>query len=216
MSKVVLFMGDSITDCKRDREDCESLGSGYAAFTAGSLAAKDPGEYSFINRGIAGNRVCDLVSRMDADIISHKPDYMSILTGANDLSSTYIRYGGARCDRYKKLYSLLIEESLAELPDLKIFILTPFLLPHKQLEKTYEGCPHFNINDLCAGMDELVETTVGIAKKYSLPCVNLHQKFKEAQKLAPVEYWSRDGYHPSVAGHGLIAREWRKLFDEVR
>ena len=102
------------------------------------------------------------------------------------------------------------------LPNLKIMLFTPFILPHKQLEKTYINCKHFSVESLCAGMVEFVEATVQVAEKYELPCVNLQEKFNEALKMAPVEHWSRDGYHPTPAGHGIIAREWLKLFEEVR
>lgn len=215
MSKTILFMGNSITDCNRDREDIMSLGNGYAAFTAGSLAAKYPGEYSFINRGIAGNRVCDLVSRMNSDIIAHQPDYMSIQTGANDVSQDYMA-DKLRSERYEKLYSLLVEESLSELPELKIMIFTPFIVPHAQLEKTYEKISCFSVKSLCEAMSEYVEATERVAEKFDLPCVNLQKVFDEELKNAPAEYWSRDGYHPTAMGHGIIAREWQKMFEKVK
>lgn len=213
--KTILFMGNSNTDCKRDREDVRSLGCGYAAFVAGKLAADHPGEYGFINRGVAGNRVCDIIARMDRDIIGHKPNYMSILTGANDVSQDYMA-NNLRVERYEKLYGLLIEESLKELPGLQIMILTPFVLPHKQLEKTYESISHFNAESLCETMNEYVAATERVAKKYSFPCVNLQRVFDEAIEKAPVEYWSVDGYHPTAMGHGLITREWLRLFGEIK
>ncbi|MEG1441976.1 MAG: GDSL family lipase, partial [Oscillospiraceae bacterium] len=61
MSKVILFQGDSVTDCDRSREDLNDLGLGYPKFVAGFFNARYPGEdVNFLNRGISGNRVRDL------------------------------------------------------------------------------------------------------------------------------------------------------------
>jgi len=32
--------------------------------------------------------------------------------------------------------------------------------------------------------------------------------FEKAQQLAPGEYWTYDGVHPSVAGSQLMAQAW--------
>ena len=66
---VILFQGDSITDCGRDRNSnrcntMEQFGSGYVLFTATQLlegkAALQPKIY---NRGISGNKVYQLRER---------------------------------------------------------------------------------------------------------------------------------------------------------
>ena len=60
----ILFTGDSITDCGRVRENAEHLGFGYAAWTAAHLQARlaSP-QLKIFNRGISGNRACDLLQR---------------------------------------------------------------------------------------------------------------------------------------------------------
>ena len=89
MEKVILFQGDSITDCGRSREADHAMGNGYATFVGGALAAKEPYAYQFYNRGISGNRVVDLYARMKIDMINLKPDYMSLLIGVNDVWHEY-------------------------------------------------------------------------------------------------------------------------------
>jgi len=42
--------------------------------------------------------------------------------------------------------------------------------------------------------------------------VPLQEKFNEAEKLCPADYWMRDGVHPTAMGHELIKREWIKAF----
>ena len=62
--KTILFQGDSITDAGREetRGSLSSIGQGYVAMVAGELGSEKPGEYTFENRGISGNRIVDLLS----------------------------------------------------------------------------------------------------------------------------------------------------------
>lgn len=85
-STTVLFIGDSITDAGRNRDDPASLGSGYAAMAAGWFAASNPSHrVRFINRGVSGARTVELVSRWDTDCLAHKPDVVSVMIGINDV-----------------------------------------------------------------------------------------------------------------------------------
>jgi len=85
--KKILFQGDSITDFGREKNDVQGdwLGHGYAAMVSGALGYKYPNEFEFINRGISGNRIIDVLARVKNDIINLAPDYMSILIGVNDV-----------------------------------------------------------------------------------------------------------------------------------
>ena len=51
MSKLIVFQGDSISDCGRNREDVTSTGVGYVHMVKGELGCECPGEYEFINKG---------------------------------------------------------------------------------------------------------------------------------------------------------------------
>ena len=54
-----------------------------------------------------------------------------------------------------------------------------------------------------------------IAEKYHLTFIPLQEKFDEACKSAPADYWLRDGVHPTPMGHWLIKNEWMKAFAEL-
>ena len=84
MPKRILFQGDSITDCGRDRNNFYAMGGGYPNFVKAELGASYPNEYEFINRGISGDRIVDVYARIKRDFINLKPDYASILIGVND------------------------------------------------------------------------------------------------------------------------------------
>ena len=83
MSKLILFQGDSITDALRSRDNGVYNGNGYPTLVAGRLGYEQPGQYTFVNRGISGNRIVDLYARIKIDLINLKPDVLSILIGAS-------------------------------------------------------------------------------------------------------------------------------------
>ena len=134
--KKFLFQGDSITDAGRARDWDLSLGSGYSTVVAATLGTEFPGEYEFINRAISGNRIVDLYARIKTDIINLKPDALSILIGINDVWHEVNHQNGVSAEKYEKIYDMLIEEILEALPDIKIYILEPFLLTEKLQMKT--------------------------------------------------------------------------------
>ena len=125
----ILFQGDSITDVGRNREDINSAGCGYPLLVKAQLGFEEPQKYEFINKGISGNRIVDIYARMKCDILHIKPDVMSILIGINDVWHDVIGEvpNGVDNDKFFKIYSMLIEEIKAELPDIKIIIMVPIM-----------------------------------------------------------------------------------------
>lgn len=204
--KTILFQGDSITDAGRSREDDNNLGGGYPHLVKATLGFEHPEEYKFINRGISGNRVVDLYARIKVDIINLKPDVMSILIGVNDVWHEFDIQNGVDAEKYYKIYSMLIEEIKAALPDIKIMILEPFTLCGDGNRNYYE--------DFRAEVEKRAEKAKQIAEKYNLTFIPLQKKLDEADKIAP-GYWLRDGVHPTEMGHELIKREWIKAFQTL-
>ncbi|MEE1046805.1 MAG: SGNH/GDSL hydrolase family protein [Clostridia bacterium] len=205
--KRILFQGDSITDAGRSREDDKHLGIGYPRFVSGELALDNPGEYEFFNRGISGNRIVDIYARIKKDLINLKPDVMSILIGINDVWHEVGEQNGVDAEKFFNVYSLIIEEVKAALPNIKIMIMEPFVLKARATEENWD---YFETET--AKRQEMAKK---IAEKYNLKYIPLQDKFNEAAKLAPNDYWLGDGVHPTYAGHELIKREWIKAFKEL-
>ncbi len=65
--RIILFTGDSITDCGRARPAGtmpNGLGDGYVSQVHSLMSATYPGQQTVIlNTGISGNRVTDLETR---------------------------------------------------------------------------------------------------------------------------------------------------------
>ena len=206
----VLFQGDSITDASRARDNDDYLGRGYPALIKSHLNFEEPGKYEFVNRGVSGNRVVDLYARLKADIINLKPDVMSILIGVNDVWHEFDfenKPNGVDAEKFYKIYSMLIDEVKEALPDIKIIIMEPFALEGTGNSAYYA--------EFKAEVLKRAQKARAIAEKYSLPFIELQNKFDEAAKLAPNSNWLRDGVHPAEAGHELIKREWLKSFKNI-
>lgn len=215
MSKVILFQGDSITDCIRSRENDNYRGSGYATMVSGALGAKDPYMYTFINRGISGNRVVDLYARIRKDMINLKPDYISILIGVNDVWHEVSYQNGVDAEKFELVYNLLIEELKRDLPGVKIMLLEPFVLPGSATCNT-EECParweYFQKETALRG-----EATRRVAEKQNVMFVPLQELFDKVNADAPADgYWLADGVHPSAAGHELIKNAWLEAFEQMK
>ena len=217
MAKVILFQGDSITDAERDRNDNgpqATRGFGYATMVAGTLGFETPGEYEFYNRGVSGNRVLDLYARIVKDTLNLKPDYLSILIGVNDVWHGIDWANGTGYERFYKVYSMLVAELKAELPNIKIMILEPFVLKGYATANREDQPERFKI--FREGVLEMARLAKRVAEENNLKFVPLQEKFEKAAENTEQTYWLGDGVHPTAMGHELIKREWLKAFGEIK
>lgn len=214
--KIILFQGDSITDCCCSwNSDTNFLGNGYPNMVIAALGTEYPYKYNFHNKGISGNRIVDVYARIKADIINLKPDYMSILIGINDCWQEYTSKNGVDAEKFEMVYGLMIEELQKALPNLKIMILEPFVLPGFSTENTEEYPDRWDFfKNECTKRRWAAKR---IADKYGLTFIPLQDIFNKANADAPVKgYWLLDGVHPTPAGHLLITREWLKAFEQIK
>lgn len=188
----IVFFGDSITDCERDRNDEKSLGSGYVKVLADKLIPIYPDmDIELINKGISGNEVCDLLARVQKDVIDLKPDAVVIMIGINNTLHKF-KYG-------KELNMKQFEADLCELlTRLKesgtvVIFLEPFLLPAPdkiRMRKLF--------NEELAVIDR-------VASEIADEFVPYDEMFNGvAERLHYTEY-SEDGVHPTHRGSRLIA-----------
>lgn len=205
----VLFYGDSITDAGRDRETAvpnTGLGSGYVACTATRLLEKDPVGYEIYNRGISGNRIVDLYSRIKIDCWNLKPDVLSILIGINDIWHEIKRENGVEIDRFERIYRTLLAETRERLPEVKLIICEPFVLPgtatEEDMDRFYE-------------VKEYAKVVKGLAEEFGAVYVPLQEMFDKNGAKYGNATMLRDGVHPTLEGSTLLACEWLKAFDKL-
>ncbi|HET9384957.1 MAG TPA: GDSL-type esterase/lipase family protein [Gemmatimonadales bacterium] len=203
---VILFQGDSITDCGRNRDSKDAntagaLGTGYPLFAAAaSLAARPDRDLKFFNRGISGNKVPDLMQRWRADALDIQPDILSILIGVNDFWHKLDHgYTGSVAD-YEEQYLTLLDETRRALPKVYLIIFEPFVLRCGAV--TARWFPEF---------DQRRAVAARVAAHANATFVPLQMMFDRKVRSSPPEYWAADGVHPTPAGHALIANEWRRV-----
>lgn len=211
MSELILFQGDSITDCGRSRDSIIRQGYGYATMVQGQLGYNCPGKYSFINKGISGNRIVDVYARIKCDIINLKPDYMSLLIGVNDVWHEIGGCNGVATPKFEKIYTMLIEEIKEELPDIKLMLLEPFVLPGRATVSAEDETvwQRFDTN-----VKANAAAVKRIAEKFDIPFIPLQEGFEKLSEICPPDYWLDDGVHPTAMGHAFIKEQWMKCFAE--
>jgi len=215
----VLFIGDSITDGDRSRtgDVNHALGDTYVRLIAARYGYDHPTDaVEFINRGINGHRITDLAPRWEEDCLKHRPDLLTIFVGVNDAASVVEltvppppRTDGkppkslVTLDLFRGTYDLLLTLTRGELPDTKIILCTPFVLPLDKIGKDW---------DLWSSeVGRFAKVVTELSGKHGASLISLQPLFDAAVTNAPASFWMPDGVHPSAAGHQLIADEWIRV-----
>lgn len=188
----IVFFGDSITDCDRDRNDLKSLGNGYVKILADKLLPIYPDtDIELINKGVSGNEVCDLLARVKSDVIDLKPDAVVIMIGVNNTLHKF-KYGKElnlkqfRAD-LTALLTRLKEEGMA------VIFLEPFLMPAPdklRMRKLF--------NEELKIIDEVAPVLCDEFVAYD-------EMFNGLAVSIPYTEYSEDGVHPTHRGSRLIA-----------
>lgn len=199
---LVLFQGDSVTDCGWDRNDEAALGNGYVAMVAAWHTVAHPGSrVRFVNRGVSGNRVRDLQERWERDCLDLSPDILSILIGINDVWRRYDAADPTPLDDFARGYRDLLERARAK-TNARLVLLEPFVLPVPPDREAWRE-----------DLDPKIQTVRALAREYDALYVPLDGLFARASTRRPSQDWAADGVHPSAGGHALIARAWLETVD---
>jgi lysophospholipase L1-like esterase len=203
---VVLFQGDSITDAGRDKQrqlpnDAASIGAGYIYLIAAGILEELAGkEVAVYNRGISGNKVYQLADRWQEDCLDLQPDVLSILIGVNDY--WHMREGGydGTPEIYAHDYRELLARTKEMLPDVKLVICQPFILPGTAVVDESWLDPFRTYQEIA----------FSLAGEFNATWVPFQEALNNALLSAPATYWTADGVHPSIPGCELMAEAWLK------
>lgn len=197
----LLFIGDSITDCGRSQPAGEglfgALGNGYVSLVDALLGVSYPQlSIRVVNQGNSGHNVRDLKARWERDVLNHKPDWLVIMIGTNDIWRQF------DLPRQPETHVLIDEYSrtLAELasqtrPLVKgLVLMTPFYIePNKK-------------DAMRATMDRYGSAVKKIAAKHNAIPVDTQAAFDDILKHYYPATLAWDRVHPTVTGHTVIAR----------
>lgn len=198
--QTILFIGDSITDCGRERPlgssemNADSLGAGYVRQFHTLLAAHYPERtVRVFNTGIGGNRVTDLESRWEEDVLAHKPDWVSIMIGINDVWRHWDRpfLKQVSLEEYSQKLEALIKKTAPEVHGMRI--LSPYFLDINRQDP------------MRAMMDQYGQAARKVAEKTKVTFIDVQAKFDQWLAHQPTQRLCSDRVHPNPTGHGIIA-----------
>lgn len=200
----LVMIGDSITDCGRERPVGEgkgdALGNGYVSHINALLEATDPTrEIRIVNMGISGNTVRELKARWQTDVLDLAPDWLSVMVGINDIARHFNR-------RHLRDWHVSLEEYEQTLDELVasarqhgvegVILMTPFFIEGNRSDRIREMTGHYG------------EAMKRVALRHGAVFVDIQQAFDRylahhySMELAP------DRVHPTQTGHMIIARAW--------
>ncbi len=188
----IVFLGDSITDCGRDRNDPKSLGNGFVKILSDKLLPIYPDmDIELINKGKSGDEVGDLLARADEDVVALNPDAVVIMIGINNTLHQF--KDGKELD-FKKfeedLKALLVKFGDA---GFDVIFLEPFLLPapdKRRMRKVFDR-----------ELKIINEIVPPLVKEF----VAYDEMFNGVAESIPYSEYSLDGVHPTHRGSRLIA-----------
>lgn len=193
----LVMIGDSITDCGRDRPvgSLAGLGGGYVSLVNALLTVRNPDvKLDILNTGISGNRVTDLRDRWQSDVLDLKPDWLSIMIGINDVWRHFDRAIGdqVEVDEYEEILDSLIVQTE---PSIKgLILMTPYFI-------------ETNVDDpMRKMMDEYSAVVKKLADKYDAVFVDVQAAFDAYLRHRPTQSLCGDRVHPNLTGHMIIAR----------
>lgn len=196
-----VMIGDSITDCERARPYGEGLfegiGKSYVGLVDAQLKVNYPSKrIRIINMGNAGDNIRNIESRWQNDVMDLKPDWVSILVGANDVwrqfDSPLLTEQHVFVPEYEERLERLIVQTMPKVKGM--VLIAPYYIEPNREDKMRKT------------MDSYNSTVKTLAVKYKLPCVDLQEYFDKALEDGHPNQFSWDRVHPNLAGHMLIAK----------
>ncbi len=195
----LLFIGDSITDCGRERPvgEGDGLGSGYVSLiNAFFCSACPPHDIRVLNAGVSGNTVRDLEARWQSDVIDLQPDWLSIMIGINDVWRHFDSPLDAEEQVSLEEYATVLERLLrATRPQLKgLILMSPYFIEPSRADP------------MRSMMDQYGHAMQRLAGQYEAVFVDTQAAFDAALGGTDALSLAADRVHPNLTGHMILAR----------
>lgn len=188
----VAFLGDSITQQGQDKNNP----GGYVQLVASGLAANGV-KIEIIGAGISGHKSDDMLKRLDRDVLSKHPQWMTLSCGVNDV---WHGAKGVPLEDYKKNITAIVDQ--AQAAGIKVVLLTATMIKEDQTNANNQKLVAYN---------EFLRT-LAVDKKCLLADLNadMQAAIAEAQKSGQQKsgkgnYLTVDGVHMALAGNLMMA-----------
>jgi lysophospholipase L1-like esterase len=187
----IAFMGDSITE--------GGVGpDGYVTLVIRGLGTNGV-KATAIPAGISGHKSNDMLGRLERDVLSKKPDWMTLSCGVNDV---WHGANGVPLDKYKENITKIVEQ--AQAAGIKVMLLTSTMIGEDQ--------PNENNQKLLA-YNEFLRT---LAKDKKCLLADLNADMQAAIAAAGPDkkgnLLTGDGVHMNPAGNVMMASGVLKAF----
>ena len=189
--KKIIFFGDSITQQG-------TAPNGYITLLNKILHEQGIHQYQLISAGIGGNKVNDLLQRMDDDVLRKFPYMVVIFIGVNDVWHKQTKGQETAIDEFEELYNIIVSKMIQN--GTKVILCTPAVIGEK-----YDGT-----NDLDEDLNEYSDIIRNIAFNLHLPLVDLRKAFIDYEiKNNKTNLYNgiltTDGVHLNDKGNKLVA-----------
>ena len=196
----IAFFGDSITEWGRlypAPYHHYGMGFSYAAVAFMMLSQRYPGMgWQFFNRGVSGNRVADLLARLDPDVVSLHPNVVSILIGVNDVIRAFDNNEGRTVEQFEAEYRRLLTE-VREKTSARLIVIEPFLLDFSE-----------RFRQMRRELNPRIDAIRALARAFGALYIPFNGPLAVACCRGPVSMWTDDGVHLLPPGQGLLAEVW--------
>jgi lysophospholipase L1-like esterase len=197
----IIFFGDSITQQG-------AAPDGYVSLVRDSLAALGY-SYEVIGAGISGNKISDLLSRADNDVLSKQPTIVVIYIGINDVwhfEFTSRGLSGTPKDKFESGLNELIGKLRSA--GAQIILCTPSVIGEKK-----NGANKYD-----SMLDEYSTISRRVAAETGSALCDLRNAFREHLESnnpsdAEKEVLTTDGVHLNNAGNRFVAAQMMKAID---
>lgn len=203
-----VMIGDSITDCGRERPIAEGLrdplGRGYVTMADALVQARYPDRHiRIINVGSGGNTIRDLHTRWQTDVLDLKPTWLSVMIGINDVWRQFDLPNKTEChvppDEYERIYDALLTKTRPALEGL--ILIPPYFV---------ESNP---ADPMRVRMCEYAGIVRKLAAKHDAVYVDVQRAFDEALVHQHPMNLAWDRIHVNQVGHMIITRALLKALD---
>jgi lysophospholipase L1-like esterase len=170
----VVFFGDSITD--------------------GWPLNEYFSDRDFLNRGIGGQITSQMLARMQADVIAHKPVAMVVLAGTNDIAR------GVPLEVIQN--NLTMIATLADAHKIKPVFAS--ILPVHDYHKAKDPSLERSLRRPMASIRRMNEWLLAFCQKRGYPYLDYFSSMLDASGSLKAEL-AEDGLHPNAAGYRVMA-----------
>jgi lysophospholipase L1-like esterase len=194
-SPVVLFIGDSVTDCGRRTDPDVGIGNGYVREVARIL--RGTGSRATVrNRGIDGSRAKDLRSRWTTDCIQLRPDVISVLVGVNDTWRRYDSDDPTTAAAFEDDYRAILQRAARGTSALLVLV-EPFIVPISDAQRVWRE-----------DLEPKIEVVHRLCSEFGAILVPADRYLNEQAAMIGATEVAFDGVHPAPTGHRLLADLW--------